>query len=70
MLFWTKHLLEVPSSGSCVEEVQKAVDEFFATHLLHWIEVLVFTRNLGIGVYAMGNIDIWYASVSTVQAIL
>jgi hypothetical protein len=45
--FWTKHLLEIPGNSSCVEEVQKAIDEFFTIHLLHWIEVLVLTRNLG-----------------------
>ena len=32
--FWTKHLLEVPGSSSCVEEVQKAIDNFFTTHFL------------------------------------
>ena len=65
--FWTKHLLEMP--GSSAGEVQKAIDEFFNIHLLHWIEVLVVTRNLGIGVYAMNDIEKWYASVSTVQTI-
>ena len=67
--FWTKHLLEVPGNSPCVEEVQNSIDEFFTTHLLHWIEVLVVTRNLGIGVYAMNDIEKWYKLVSAVYII-
>jgi len=62
--FWTKHLLEIPSSSSCVEEVQRAIDNFFTTYLLGWIEVLALTGNLGVGVYTMNDIDQWYALVS------
>ena len=65
--FWTKHLLEVPDSSSYVEEVQRAIDGFFTTHLLHWIEVLVLTRKLGIGIYAMNDIQKWSVSVSIIQ---
>jgi hypothetical protein len=63
--FWTEHLLGIPSTSPCVEEVQRAIDQFFTTNLLHWIEVLALTRNLGGGVYAMNNVEQWYASVST-----
>jgi hypothetical protein len=42
------------------EEVQKAIDNFFTTHLLDWIEVLALTGNLGIGVYAMNDVEQWY----------
>jgi len=62
--FWTKHLLEIPGSSSCAEEVQKEIDNFFTTHLLHWIEVLVLTRNLSIGVYAINDVEQWYNLVS------
>jgi hypothetical protein len=62
--FWTKHLLEIPSSGSHVGEVQKAIDKFFTTHLLYWIEVLALTGNLGVGVYAINDIQKWYTLVS------
>ena len=65
--FWTKHLLEIPSSSPHIEEVQKAIDKFFMVDFLHWIEVLVLTRNLGIGVYAMNNIEQWYNLVSDLQ---
>jgi len=65
--FWTKHLLEIPSSSSHVEEVQRAIDKFFTVHLLHWIEVLVLTENLGAGVYALNDIEQWYNLVSDVQ---
>jgi len=62
--FWTKHLLEIPSSSPRIEEVQKAIDKFFMVDLLHWIEVLVLTRSLDIGVYAMNDIEEWYNLVS------
>ena len=65
--FWTKHLLEVPSNSPYVEEVEKAIERFFTVHLLHWIEVLVLTGNLGIGVYAMNDIEQWYNLVSDMQ---
>jgi len=64
--FWTKHLLEVPSSSPHFEEVQRAIDRFFTVHLLHWIEVLVLTENLGVGVHAMNDIEQWYNLVSDV----
>ena len=64
--FWSKHLLMVPSSSSHVGEVQKAIEEFFTRHLLYWIEVLVLTGNLGVGVYAMNDVEQWYALVSAV----
>jgi hypothetical protein len=62
--FWTKHLLGVPSSSSYVEKVQNAINEFSTTHLLHWIEVLVLTGNLGVGVNAMNDVEQWCTSVS------
>jgi hypothetical protein len=67
--FWTKHLREIPSNSSFVGEVQKTIDGFFTSHLLHWLEVLVLTRNLDIGVYAMDNVEKWCASVSIGQTI-
>ena len=67
--FWTKHLLRIPGSSSRVEEVRIAIDEFFTIRLLWWIEVLALTGNLGVGVYAMNNVERWYASVSIAQAI-
>jgi len=62
--FWAKHLLEIPSSSPHVKEVQTAVDNFFMVHLLDWIEVLVLTRNLGVGVHAMNDIEQWNNLVS------
>jgi len=64
--FWSKHLLIVPSSSSHIGEVQKAIKEFFTRHLLYWIEVLALTENLGVGVYAINDVEQWYALVSTV----
>ena len=65
--FWTKHLLEIPGSSPHVGEVQKAIDGFFMMHLLDWMEILVLTGNLGIGVYAMNDVEQWYTSVSNMQ---
>ena len=62
--YWTKHLLGVPSNSPHAEEVQKAIDRLFTVHLLHWIEVLALTGNLGAGVYAMTEIEQWYGLVS------
>ena len=65
--FWTKHLLGVPSDGPHVEEVQRGMDQFFTTHLLQWIEVLILIGNLGVGVYAMNDIEQWHTSVSIIE---
>jgi hypothetical protein len=62
--FWAKHLVGIPSSGHDVEEVHKAIDKFFTTCLLFWIEVLSLTRNLDVGVYVLNDIQQWYISVS------
>jgi len=67
--FWAKHLLKVPSNSSHVEEVQKAIERFFTTHLLYWIEVLALTGNLDVGVHAMNDVEQWCASVSTMQTV-
>ena len=62
--FWTKHLLKCPSSGSNAEKVQEEIDKFFTMHLLHWIEVLVITRNLDASIYSLNDIKQWYTLVS------
>ena len=56
--------LGTPHGGPHAEEVQEAIDKFFSVHLLHWIEVLALTGNLGVGVYAMNDIEQWYSLVS------
>jgi len=67
--FWTKHLLEIPGSSPHVEKVKKAIDEFFVTHLLDWIEVLALIGNLGAGVYAINDVEQWCTLVSTMQTV-
>ena len=67
--FWTKHLLEIPCSSPYLEEVQKEIDQFFKTHLLHWIEVLTLIGNLSAGVYAINDIEQWFTSVSAFKTI-
>jgi len=62
--FWTKHLVMVPSSSPDVEEVHKAIDEFFTLHFLFWVEVLSLMGNLDVGVYALNDIQQWYMLVS------
>ena len=67
--FWSKHLLMVPSSGSHVGGVQKAIKEFFTRHLLYWIEVLALMGNLDVGVHAINDVEQWYALVSALQTV-
>jgi hypothetical protein len=67
--FWTKHLVEIPSSSHDVQEVYKAIDGFFTTCLLFWIEVLSLTGNLKIGVYALNEVQQWCTLVSQVWSI-
>ena len=64
--FWTKHLLRTPSSGHSIREVQEAIDQFFTTCLLFWIEVLGLMEKLDIGVHALNDIQQWYTLVSCV----
>ena len=65
--FWTKHLLRIPVSSPCIKEVEKGISQFFTTCLPYWIEVLVLTGNLDVGVYAINDVEKWCASVSAVQ---
>ena len=67
--FWTKHLLGVPFTSSHIMEVQEAISIFFTTCLPYWIEVLALTGNLGIGVYAMSDVEQWCALVSATWTI-
>ena len=62
--FWTKHLVKSPSNGPDSEKVYKAIDKFFTTHLLFWIEVLIIMRNLDVSVYSINDIQQWYTLVS------
>ena len=67
--FWTKHLLGVPGDSPRVEEVKRGMDQFFTTHLLQWIEVLILMGNLGVGVHAMNEVEQWLTSVSTIMTV-
>ena len=62
--FWTRHLASIPCGGPQVEQVQRAVDEFFAKCLLCWVEVLSIVGHLGAAVHAINDIRQWYFSVS------
>jgi hypothetical protein len=62
--FWTRHLVEIPSDSQDVEKVHKAMDGFFTTNLLFWIEVLSLMGNLKVGVYALSDVQQWCALVS------
>ena len=67
--FWTKHLLGIPYNDPGVGEVQEAIDRFFTTYLLFWIEVLSLMGNLNIGVHALNDIQQWCTLVSCVWSI-
>ena len=62
--FWASHLVKTSVSGPSFEEVDKAINEFFTTCFLFWIEVLSLMENLDIGVYALKNVHQWYMEVS------
>jgi WD40 repeat protein len=62
--FWTRHLVEIPSSSHNVEEIHKAINKFFTTQFLCWIEVLSLMGKTDVGVYAINNIHKWYTLVS------
>jgi len=62
--FWTKHLVMVPSNSPVVEEVDKAIEKFFTTYFMFWVEVLSLMGKLGVGVYALNDIHQWYMMVS------
>ena len=64
--FWTRHLIKIPSSSHDLEEVHKAIDGFFTTHLLFWIEVLCLIGILDVGVHALNDVQQWYTLVSCV----
>ena len=64
--FWTKHLLNVSSGGQNVDDIQEAIDKFFTTYLLYWVEVLSLMGKLGIGVHAINDIQQWYTLVSCI----
>jgi hypothetical protein len=61
--FWATHLAK-SGSGADNEEVYSAVDEFFTTNFLNWIEVLSLIGNLAAGVQSLSHIDQWYIMVS------
>jgi len=65
--FWTRHLLRVPGSISCIKEVEEGINEFFTTCLPYWIEVLALTGNLGAGVHAINDVEQWCTLVSAVK---
>ena len=62
--FWASHLAKTASSHPHDEEVLRAIDGFFKTCFLFWIEVLSLMRKLDIGVYALNEINQWYMIVS------
>ena len=65
--FWTNHLAKVPGTSDSAKKVQEAIDDFFETGFLHWIEVLALTEHLDIGVYSLNAIEQWYILVSYEQ---
>ena len=63
-LFWTTHLIGTASSSPDNEEVQTAINTFFSTCFLFWVEVLSLLGKLDVGVYALSDIQKWYTLVS------
>jgi hypothetical protein len=73
-MLWNMHAGSGPSTSwgppakpLILRKCRMAIDKFFTVHLLHWIEVLAITGNLGSGVYSMNDIEKWYSLVSVMQ---
>ena len=62
--FWTSHLAKVSNISNGVAEICGAIDDFFTTTFLFWIEVLALTRNLDAAIYGLNDIEQWYTLVS------
>ena len=62
--FWTSHLAKVSDVSGGATEIHKAIDDFFTTNFLTWIEVLALTRNLDAAIYGLNDIEQWYSLVS------
>ena len=67
--FWTKHLVQNPSSDPDSGKVQQAIEKFFTKYLLFWIEVLVIMENPEVSVHSINNIRQWYILVSSGHAV-
>jgi len=65
--YWTHHLAKIPSNSDGGEDMQKAIEDFFTTGFLFWVEVLILMGNLEISVHALHNIEQWYMLVSQIQ---
>ena len=65
--FWTNHLINMSDISGDIKELHTAIDDFFTTGFLFWIEVLILTGNLDIGIHGLNNIEQWYTSVSHLQ---
>ena len=66
--YWTTHLANTVASLG-IEEVQRDIDSFFISHFLFWVEVLSLMGNLEAGVYALNDIQQWYALVGNEHTI-
>jgi len=64
--FWTKHLAKVSSGSNRAEEAYQAINKFFETGFLFWIEALILMGKLDIGIYALNDIQQWCILVSFV----
>ena len=62
--FWASHLLKTSVSSPSFEEVDEAINDFFKTYFLFWIETLSLMENLDVGVYALKDVHQWYMEVS------
>jgi len=65
--FWTNHLSKISGDSDGGEDVEKAIEEFFTSDFLFWVEVLILTGNLEVGLHALHRIEQWYISVSHIQ---
>ena len=67
--FWTSHLAKVSDISGDIAEIYKAIDGFFTTDFLFWVEILVLMEHPEIGIHAIDNIEQWYLLVSFINFI-
>jgi hypothetical protein len=73
-MLWNMHASSGPSTSwrslaaaPMLRKCRKQLTSSSQCICWHWIEVLVLTGNLGVGVHAMNDIEQWYNLVSDVQ---
>src|ERR1700729_257936 len=61
---WAKHLRSSSKASASSLSAIQSVNEFFAHHLLSWLEVLSIEGNFHIAIYSLHDVRSWLTDVS------